>query len=170
MKNMLIAEYLLNILHLVNMKLGGKAIASSACVLRLAELRCVRIILNTHTHTLVFILFIHRLAYEQTNKQVIEKTKSIELKLKYQIDKLLKLAVGTASAGDDPLSFKANAANFAKANENSDGEGAGDDDDIISKGNENDEFDDRLSKSAADKKRELTGKYVPPRINPVYNS
>ena len=59
MKNMLIAEYLLNILHLVNMKLGGKSIASSACVLRLAELRCVRIILNTHT--LVFMSFIHRL-------------------------------------------------------------------------------------------------------------
>ena len=50
------------------MKMNGKQINSSDCVLRLAELRCI-----------------------------IEKTKSIELKLKYQIDKLLKMAVNLTS-------------------------------------------------------------------------
>ena len=56
MKNMLMIEYLTNLLNLVYMKINGKQINSSDCILRLAELRCI-----------------------------IEKTKSIEFKLKYQI-------------------------------------------------------------------------------------
>lgn len=68
MKNMLMIEYLTNLLNLIYMKMNGKQINSSDCVLRLAELRCI-----------------------------IEKTKSIELKLKYQIDKLLKMAVNLTS-------------------------------------------------------------------------
>jgi U3 small nucleolar ribonucleoprotein protein LCP5 len=66
MKNMLMIEYLVNLLNFVHMKASGKKIKDNKFVLRLAELRCV-----------------------------LEKTKSIEVKLKYQIDKLLKLAVST---------------------------------------------------------------------------
>lgn len=41
MKNMLMIEYLLNLLNLTYMKSNGKKIGGSACVQRLAELRCV---------------------------------------------------------------------------------------------------------------------------------
>ncbi len=42
----------------------------------------------------------------------MEKSKSIEFKLKYQIDKLLKIASNSNADEHDPLSFKANINNF----------------------------------------------------------
>lgn len=47
----------------------------------------------------------------------MEKTKSIEFKLKYQIDKLLKMASSFNSQELNPLSFKANADAFEKTDE-----------------------------------------------------
>jgi hypothetical protein len=61
----------------------------------------------------------------------------------------------------DPLSFKANLNNFANAQENED-----EDDDIIKKGSDNDEFDDDVKSNDAKRKG---GIYVPPKIKPVYN-
>ena len=43
MKNMLMIEYLTNLLFFVHLKLSGKKIQGSKCVERLAELRCVSI-------------------------------------------------------------------------------------------------------------------------------
>lgn len=47
----------------------------------------------------------------------MEKTKSIEFKLKYQIDKLLKMATSFNSQELNPLSFKANTDAFEKTDE-----------------------------------------------------
>jgi hypothetical protein len=41
MKNMLMSEYLTNILQLCNMKANGQKISGQPCVNRLAETRCV---------------------------------------------------------------------------------------------------------------------------------
>ena len=70
------------------------------------------------------------------------------------------------------MSFKANLKNFANAQEsNQDGgeDDNDDDDDIIKKGDvENEEFDDNpAAKSSGLKNKD--GKYVPPKIKPVYN-
>lgn len=43
MKNMLLIEYLVNLLNLTYLKSNGKKINGDPCVQRLAELRCVRI-------------------------------------------------------------------------------------------------------------------------------
>ena len=42
MKNMLIIEYLINLLYFIQMKTTGKKIKDNKCILRLAELRCVK--------------------------------------------------------------------------------------------------------------------------------
>jgi len=41
MKNLMMIEYLANLLNLIHMKMKGKQINNSSCVNRLAELRCV---------------------------------------------------------------------------------------------------------------------------------
>ena len=41
MKNILMIEYLLNLLNLTYLKSNGKKISGSSCVQRLAEIRCV---------------------------------------------------------------------------------------------------------------------------------
>lgn len=41
MKNMLLIEYLANLLNLTFLKSNGKKISGNPCVQRLAELRCV---------------------------------------------------------------------------------------------------------------------------------
>ena len=66
LKNMLMIEYLTNLMQVIYLKTTGQKISGDLSIVRLAELRTV-----------------------------LEKTKSIELKLKYQIDKLLKIASNT---------------------------------------------------------------------------
>ncbi len=41
MKNMLMIEYLANLLHFIHLKTNGQKIKDHKCILRLAELRCV---------------------------------------------------------------------------------------------------------------------------------
>ncbi|RNA34748.1 neuroguidin isoform X1 [Brachionus plicatilis] len=123
MKNMLLIEYLANLLNLTYLKTSGKKINGNPCVQRLAELRCV-----------------------------LEKTKSIEFKLKYQIDKLLKMASNVTSDEQHPLSFKANADAFEKSDQEDE------DDDVLRK---NDEDQDQDGKK--------DGIYRPPKLAPVYN-
>ncbi|CAF0847034.1 unnamed protein product [Brachionus calyciflorus] len=127
MKNMLIIEYLMNLLNLTYLKTNGKQLSGSPCVLRLAELRCV-----------------------------LEKTKSIEVKLKYQIDKLLKMATNIGTDEQHPLSFKANTDDFGKAESGDDEE---DDEDILRKDAEDDE----------EESNRKDGIYRPSKLAPVYN-
>jgi U3 small nucleolar ribonucleoprotein protein LCP5 len=142
MKNMLMIEYLTNLLFVVHLKMSGHRMSGHKCVERLAELRCV-----------------------------LEKTKSIELKLKYQIDKLLKIAVSCNPNEHDPLSFKANVNNFAE-NKEDDGDDKmsqnddDDDDDIIKRdkyGEDDGDFEEALAK------KKSSGLYVAPRLAPMFN-
>lgn len=87
MKNLMMIEYIANLLNLIHMKMKGKQINNSSCVNRLAELRCVMISIFIS----IFLLF--RFIHPAFKFKIIEKSKSIEVKLKYQIDKLLKIAV-----------------------------------------------------------------------------
>ncbi len=63
LKNMLMIEYLNNLMQVIYFKTTGQKLSGDQSIFRLAELRTV-----------------------------LEKSKSIEAKLKYQIDKLLKIA------------------------------------------------------------------------------
>jgi len=121
MKNMLMVEYLSNLLQLCYIKTNGLKLSGQSCVNRLAETRCI-----------------------------LEKTKSVEIKLKYQIDKLLKLGVSTDTNQHDPLSFKANTGNFAKNQDESDNEDA----------------DEKNSDAENNKSDRL---YRPPKLVPIYN-
>ena len=105
LKNMLLIEYLTNLMQVVFLKTDGQKIEANPAVVRLAEIRTV-----------------------------LEKSKSIELKLKYQIDKLLKIAANTSTEEHDPLSFKANLDNFggesgAEENDKEESEEEGGDED-----------------------------------------
>jgi len=124
MKNMLMIEYLTNLLQVIYLKMTGQKISGNPCVLRLAKLRCY-----------------------------LEKSKTIEVKLKYQIDKLLKIAMNTASSEHDPLSFKPSANDFED-----------DDEDVLRQGNENDEFDNDLKP-----KPKSDGLYHPPKLAATYD-
>ncbi|KAG1714060.1 Neuroguidin [Nymphon striatum] len=75
----LLLEYVMNLSHLVMMKLEGQNIANSPTVERLVEI-----------------------------KVVLEKMRPIDHKLKYQIDKLLKIVASGTIDINDPLQFKAN--------------------------------------------------------------
>lgn len=126
LKNMLLIEYLTNLMQLTYLKTDGQKINGNPCVTRLAEIRTV-----------------------------LEKTKSIELKLKYQIDKLLKIASNTSTNEHDPLSFKANLDNFNDSDADEDKEGSDDED------------DDKEQKDAMDSKSDAI--YRPPKLVPMYN-
>lgn len=129
LKNMLMIEYLTNMLQLVYSKTSGQKISGNPCVLRLAEIRTV-----------------------------LEKTKSIEFKLKYQIDKLLKIADNTNTDEHDPLSFKANLNNFANGNESNE-----------ENENSDEEEEESKEKSSNDDTSKMDGIYRPPKLVPMYN-
>merc|ERR1712048_1341523 len=95
-KNQLLLEYLMNLSYIVLMKVSGREVCGSPAVLRLVEIRTV-----------------------------LEKMRPIDKKLKYQIDKLVKLATtgGIQSNGNaDPLSFKPNLNMLDAANDEVDDE------------------------------------------------
>eukprot|EP00117_Sycon_ciliatum_P012941 scpid80448/ scgid13805/ Neuroguidin; EIF4E-binding protein len=135
-KVQLLISYLNNVSLLVLMKLEGKRIEDHPVVMRLVELRTV-----------------------------LEKIRPIDLKLKYQIDKLLKLAMEpTAASTLDPLRARPNPNNLISVDENGqdiEGDEDGDsdedgDNDALINGDLN--FEDRDAEAAA------AGLYVPPRI------
>eukprot|EP00794_Sanderia_malayensis_P019175 gene19175-21096_t len=114
MKLHLSLDYVINLVYLMLMKLDGIKIAGSSVVDRLTEIRTV-----------------------------IEKIKPVDLKLKYQIDKLLKLASsGEVNNGTvNPLSFKPNPGNLAAKAEVRDED------------------------ESADEKKDKSGIYVPPKVS-----
>ena len=100
-KNQIFLEYVTNILLVILLKVDGVSIKEHPAIERLVEIRTL-----------------------------LEKMRPMEQKLKYQIDKLVKLAKagGTSSSGGgaDPLSFKPNpenmASKFEEEHESSEGE------------------------------------------------
>ena len=122
LKNHLMLDYLTNLTYLQLVKASGKSLVNEPVVLRLVELRTV-----------------------------LEKMRPMEQKLKYQIDKALKVAESGTIRPDDPLHFKANpSALMGKLTA-----GGGDEEDS--------EDADPESKAASSE-----GKYVVPKHVPAY--
>nr|SVE73932.1 EOG090X0IJO [Daphnia atkinsoni] len=112
-KNQLLLKYLLNLNCILLKKVSGEPIKGSSSIERLVEIRTM-----------------------------LERMRPVEHKLRYQIDKLLKIATTGKFETGDPLQFKANP------------------DNLISKvGNEDSSEDEQGEKK--------TGVYIPPRLVPM---
>merc|ERR1711934_1177145 len=94
-----------------------------------------------------------------TNRTVLEKIRPIEQKLKYQIDKAIKVADSGQVSAKDPMNFKANPAALVSKL------GDGEDDE-----EEDDGDDDRNGDgiSGGGKGGRKDGKYVAPKNVPAY--
>nr|CAG4641344.1 EOG090X0IJO [Eulimnadia texana] len=121
-KNHTLLDYLLNLASVILHKATGGSIDGLACIDRLVELRTV-----------------------------IERMRPMEHKLKYQIDKLVRLATSGTLPENDPLRFKANPSNLMNK---------------IEDGEESDEESDEGEDKAQDKK--AAGVYVPPKLSAVH--
>lgn len=115
--------YLSNLAYLVMKRLHGKTINQDEAVERLVELRVV-----------------------------LEKIRPLEQKLKYQIDKYIKIATRGETDPNDPTSFKANPAMMNDASDNED------------------EETDKKKKKKKDKEdgEDKPGIYKPPRLSSVH--
>nr|CAG4637492.1 EOG090X0IJO [Ceriodaphnia reticulata]SVE73302.1 EOG090X0IJO [Ceriodaphnia reticulata] len=114
-KNQLLLKYLMNLNCVSLKKVSGESIDGSPSIERLVEIRTL-----------------------------LERMRPVEHKLRYQIEKLLKIATAGKFEDSDPLQFKANPNN------------------LISKmGN------DSSSDEEDDQKEKKTGVYVPPRLVPM---
>ncbi|KAK3085521.1 hypothetical protein FSP39_004569 [Pinctada imbricata] len=89
-------SYLIDLTHLMLHKCHGKSIEGNPSVWRLVELRTV-----------------------------LEKMKPIDQKLKYQIDKVIKIANTGSTESSDPLRYRANPDNFASKLESEDDDSEG---------------------------------------------
>lgn len=127
LKNHLMLDYLSNLAYLSLLKSSGKSLADEPVLLRLVELRTI-----------------------------LEKLRPMEQKLKYQIDKALKVAESGAIKPDDPIHFKPNPGallgKLGASNNDSDSE-------------EEDSGDERNAKDSAGQDG---GKYVVPKHVPAY--
>jgi len=123
LKNQMLLGYLIDTNHVVYNKIKGKSIATSPSVRRLVEYRTV-----------------------------LERMRPVDQKLKYQVQKMLKIAASGKVEKNDPLTFRANPEAFDFGNE--DGTNAAKNEESVAN-----------SDSAA---RSKTGKYVPPKLAPVH--
>ncbi|PSN36235.1 hypothetical protein C0J52_25372 [Blattella germanica] len=123
MKYHMLLSYLINLMYIVLRKCSGEAIERDPAIDRLVELRTI-----------------------------LEKSRPIENKLKYQIDKLVKTAATGPTGDSDPIHFRANPAN------------------MVSKLNESEESDSESEDEKTGDKQEKAkkGVYVPPKLAAVY--
>ena len=130
LKNNLMLEYLTNLSYVALRKTGGMKIEGEQAIERLV-----------------------------TNRTVLEKIRPIEQKLKYQIDKAIKVADSGQVSAKDPMNFKANPAALVSKL------GDGEDDE-----EEDDGDDDRNGDgiSGGGKGGRKDGKYVAPKNVPAY--
>nr|CAG4650625.1 EOG090X0IJO [Sida crystallina] len=112
-KNQMLLKYLLNLNFFVLKKCSGETIKGNPAIERLVEIRTV-----------------------------LERMRPVEHKLKYQIDKLLKIASTGKLGENDPLQFKANPHN------------------LMTKVGDDDESSEDEGKS----KKSKSGVYVPPKL------
>ena len=159
-------EYISNVSYLSVLKLKGKKIEDQKCVQRLAELRCVRKAASSFNNFSQNFIIIPKF-------KVFDKVKPIEAKLKYQIDKALKLAENPNLGnffllinrfvkslffvildGNNPLNFRPNTDNFDETAKRSD-------DESNEEADSDDEDDDQ------DKPSKKDGIYRPPKLAPV---
>lgn len=90
-------------------------------------------------------------------RTVLEKIRPIDLKLRYQIDKLVKTAVTGTISASDPLNYKANPSNLMSQLENDESESESEDEPSALKKKKKSKDDD------ADATEEIA-KYVPPKM------
>ena len=122
LKNHLMLDYLSNLTFVMLKKCSGKSIRDDPAIERIVE-----------------------------NRTVLEKMRPIEKKLKYQIDKTLKIAESGQISQDDPLNFKPNLSALKDNIEENDS-------------NEEDSEDETETKEVKSK----NGKYVPPKNVPAF--
>jgi len=126
LKNHMLLDYLSNLSYIMLRKISGKSIVNENAIERIAE-----------------------------DRTVLEKLRPIEKKLKYQIDKAVKVAESGQLSADDPLNFRPNLGALKQSGEN-----LNEDSD-----SENDEADDETVPNNANNK---SGKYVPPKNVPAF--
>ncbi|XP_065913499.1 neuroguidin-like [Dysidea avara] len=117
----LLLSYLINLTHVMQIKVRGQSINGCASVLRLVEIRTI-----------------------------LEKIRPLELRLNYQIDKLVKMAAtGNALTNNHPLHFRPNPDNLVSKLDES--------------GSEEEEGSDDEDDGSKDKQSNK-GVYVPPKL------
>jgi len=125
LKNHMLLNYLTNLTYIMLRKTSGKSISGDDAIERIVE-----------------------------DRTVIEKLRPIEKKLKYQIDKAIKVAESGQLPANDPLSFKPNLGGLQDVNNDDDDSEDDDDEDETTTPNQN------QNKSG--------GKYVPPKNVPAF--
>jgi len=125
LKNHVMLDYMANLTYVMLRKCSGKSINGEKAIERICE-----------------------------DRTVLEKMKPTEKKLRYQIDKALKIAESGQMSSNDPLNFRPNLS--ALKNEGSD------DDDADS--------DDESGDEATTSKTNKVGKYVPPKNVPAFDA
>lgn len=127
LKNHVMLDYLSNLTYVMLRKCSGKSIDGEKSIERICE-----------------------------DRTVLEKMKPIEKKLKYQIDKALKVAESGQLSSDDPINFKPN---LSALKENAEDEDNMEDED------ESEDDDEALTNTS---KKSKNGKYVPPKNVPAF--
>lgn len=125
LKNHVMLDYMANLTYIMLRKCSGKSINGEKAIERICE-----------------------------DRTVLEKMKPIEKKLRYQIDKAIKVAESGKLSSDDPLNFRPNLS--ALKNEGSD--------------DENDDDSDDSGDEATAPKANKVGKYVPPKNVPSFDA
>lgn len=133
-KNQIMLSYLSNLVFLIMRKCRGKSIAGDPAIERLVE-----------------------------DRTVIERIQPIENKLKYQIDKLIKIASTGTTDKNDPKHLRANPDNLVDGGKGDESNSDAEDD------SDNDDYDinSKDGKNAGNSKGK-SGIYVPPRLVPVH--
>jgi len=126
LKNHVMLDYMANLTYVMLRKCSGKSINGEKAIERICE-----------------------------DRTVLEKMKPTEKKLRYQIDKALKIAESGQMSSNDPLNFRPNLS--ALKNEGSD-----DDDEADS--------DEESGDEATTSKTTKVGKYVPPKNVPAFDA
>nr|CAG4648997.1 EOG090X0IJO [Polyphemus pediculus] len=128
-KNNMLLDYLINLGCIMLKKSSGESIEGSSAVDHLVEIRTV-----------------------------LERMRPLEHKLKYQIEKLLKLATEGKLSENDPLQFKANPQNMlSKVQESSD-------EDQTEKKTKKSGVQESSDEDQTEKKTKKSGVYAPPKI------
>ncbi|KAL4234732.1 hypothetical protein ACF0H5_006374 [Mactra antiquata] len=123
-KYQLLLSYLTNLTYVMLKKSSGKAILGDEAVDRLVEIRTV-----------------------------LEKIRPIDQKLKYQVDKVVRIAVSGGADSNDPMRLKANPDSLESKIKDEDSDSDDDDDD-------SDDDEDKSGKSSK--------AYVPPKLAAVH--
>lgn len=126
LKNHVMLDYMTNLTYIMLRKCSGKSINGEKAIERICE-----------------------------DRTVLEKMKPTEKKLRYQIDKAIKVAESGQMSSDDPLNFRPNLSALKN-------EGSGDED-------ETDE-DEASGDEATTSDTKKVGKYVPPKNIPAFDS